>query len=67
MAIVGLPEYELVRDFLYSRMRGARFGHEGEVRPAASDAGAEDDALALLTEIRDEVRALREQLGGTRR
>jgi membrane protein YdbS with pleckstrin-like domain len=61
MSLVGLTEYELVRDFLYSRMRGARFGEEGEGRHAAAPR-AEGDALALLGEIRDEVRGLREQI-----
>jgi putative membrane protein len=61
MAIVGLTEYDNLRDFLYSRMRGARFGDADE----DGEVGAEpdDDALALLTDIRDEIRALREQRG----
>lgn len=62
MSIVGLTEYASVRDFLYSRMRGARFGEEESPAPAAR--GAEDDLTRLLTEIRDEVRALRAALGG---
>ncbi len=61
MSLVGLSEYELVRDFLYSKMRGARFG-EGAGRGAAAVPAADADALALLGEIRDEVRGLREQL-----
>jgi putative membrane protein len=66
MAIVGLTEYGMLRDFLYSRMRGARFGatSEGE-QPAAAPAGSPepaDETLALLTDIRDEIRALREHL-----
>jgi len=50
LVIEGLLEYEAVRDFLYSRMRGV---HEGK----------HDDApIALLREIRDELRATREAL-----
>ena len=68
MSIVGLSLFEHVRDFLYLRMRGARFGDDaddGDVgEPATtgprSDTG--DTAAALLTEIRDELRAVREQL-----
>jgi putative membrane protein len=51
MSIVGLTEFELVRDFLYSRMRGA----EAE-RP---DASAQDPQLELLRELLGEVRRLR--------
>jgi putative membrane protein len=63
MSLVGLTEYELVRDFLYSRMRGARFGDgDAHRRAVAPGGGAEGDVLALLGEIRDEVRGLREGL-----
>ncbi len=65
MSIVGLTKYEKVRDFLYSRMRGARFGGT-EATDGADAARAEptaDTALALLTEIRNELRAVRERIG----
>ena len=66
MSIVGLTVFENVRDYLYLRMRGARFGGDGtDSAPEAttgpgSDTG--DTAAALLTEIRDELRAVREKL-----
>ncbi len=63
MSIVGLTVFEGVRDFLYSRMRGSRFGEDGEPEATTgsqSDTG--DTAAALLTEIRDELRAVRERL-----
>ena len=63
MSIVGLTAFERVRDFLYLRMRGARFGEDGEPEATTGplpDTG--DTAAALLTEIRDELRALRERL-----
>jgi putative membrane protein len=67
MAIVGLTEYAMLRDFLYLRMRGARFGEtsEGEQSAAVSSRGPEpaDETLELLTDIRNEIRALREHLG----
>ncbi len=64
MAIVGLTEHADVRDFLYSKMRGARFGEvdEDEAEPAAAAPAGE--AFELLTEIRDEIRAVRERLEG---
>ncbi len=46
MTVEGIREPEKIRDFLYARMRGAR--DETETEP-----DAEDEALALLREIRD--------------
>jgi len=58
VTIEGLTNFEEVRDFLYARMRGARFGEDEP--PTAAGAPAErDDVVALLTQIRDEVRLLR--------
>jgi uncharacterized membrane protein YdbT with pleckstrin-like domain len=55
MNIVGLVDFELVRDFLYSRMRGA----DAE----RSDAPVQDATLELLRELLGEVRRLRLALG----
>src|SRR5262245_14794602 len=55
MSIVGLTDFELVRDFLYSRMRGADAD-----RP---EAAAQDPTLELLRELLGEVRRLRLALG----
>lgn len=59
MTIEGVLEADELRDFLYKKMRGARGDHEhaGDVRGDAVGA-AEDEALVLLRQIRDEVRAL---------
>lgn len=64
MEIVGITRFAELRDFLYARMRGAR-GLDEEAPPEGDDStGAQrppdDEALALLHEIRDELRALRE-------
>ncbi len=70
MAVVGLTEYEILRDFLYSKMRGARFGEKAEEpdrRPAEGDGAVPDpvgETLVLLTDIRDEIRALRARFEG---
>ncbi len=71
MSIVGLTEYDALRDFLYSKMRGARFGEQESRRTDpngvdtdASAADSDDEAVALLTEIRDEIRALRSRREG---
>ena len=50
LVIEGVLEYEAVRDFLYSRMRGVREDKH------------EDGPVALLREIRDELRRTREAL-----
>lgn len=55
MSIEGILEVDELRDFLYSRMRGAR----GEPELVASKDEPADEALRLLHEIRDELTALR--------
>ena len=62
MTIEGIREYEAVRDFLYSKMRGAVSQRVGAA-PAGSS--AEPDAVAaVLREVAAEVRALRGELAG---
>ena len=59
MVIEGLPNFEEIRDFLYSKMRGA---HEGERTPPApvSEAGAHaGDLAAALRETAAELREVR--------
>jgi len=53
MAIVGVRNSELIRDYLYVRMRGVR---EHKAAPAGSD--------AVLVEIRDALRDAARALGG---
>ena len=64
MSLVGLIGFERVRDFLYGRMRGARFGEDDEAETSITSVSETDMAMTLLTEIRDELRAVREQVGG---
>jgi uncharacterized protein len=69
ITIDGVLEAEALRDFLYTKMRGVRdHAHAGATPPhagAALDAGGtQDDALVLLTEIRDGLRRLETRLGG---
>ncbi len=61
MTIEGITDPEGLRDYLYSRMRGAREGdtEENAVSDQAAGAQHDNEALALLHEIRDELRALR--------
>lgn len=54
MTIEGLHEFEEVRDFLYSRMRGVH------AKPAA--AAQPDDLATALREVAAELRAIREHI-----
>lgn len=58
MSIEGILEVDQLRDFLYSKMRGARGESGEEVGVGEADEPA-DEALRLLHEIRDEIVALR--------
>jgi putative membrane protein len=60
MKIEGVLDAEGLRDFLYARMRGAR-GESGDAPSgdAAEGAAGDDEALALLREIRDLLQARR--------
>jgi len=64
MTIEGVKEFELLRDFLYSRMRGVKDSHPPHPAPAVSpEARATADELTLaLRETAAELRALRETL-----
>lgn len=64
MAIEGLPQFEAIRDFLYSKMRGAR-DRAAVTGPAAHGelaAGPLPEVAAALREVAAEVRALRRAL-----
>lgn len=61
MSIEGILQVDELRDFLYSKMRGAR----GEKEPDDETAAPADEALGLLREIRDELAALRGGAGQT--
>jgi putative membrane protein len=61
MTIEGVLQAELLRDYLYSRMRGARESqHQDEASQTHTDLGTE--ALSLLREISTELRRLRQAL-----
>ena len=68
LTIDGVLEAEALRDFLYTKMRGVRdHGHAGAVTmpgAALDTGGTGDEALVLLTEIRDGLRRLEARVGG---
>ncbi|HJN08882.1 MAG TPA: PH domain-containing protein [Pirellulaceae bacterium] len=54
MSIEGIPQAEALRDFLYSKMRGARgLNDTSAVSDVATDESSADESLQLLREIRD--------------
>jgi uncharacterized membrane protein YdbT with pleckstrin-like domain len=55
MTIEGVKEFELVRDFLYSKMRGVR-------EPALKQADSGDELTATMREVAAALRAVRESL-----
>jgi putative membrane protein len=65
MMLEGLKDYEAIRDFLYSRMRGAHAGHRdsgAELLPGQSVDAPTGDLSAVLTEVAAELRAIRQSL-----
>ena len=60
MSIEGLPNYEQVRDFLYSRMRGARGSAQSENREPRSTGS--DELVKVLGQVTEELRGLRQDL-----
>jgi uncharacterized protein len=69
VTIDGVLEAEALRDFLYTKMRGVRDHAPAGTSPshavaALDPGGAPDEALALLTEIRDGLRRLEARIGG---
>lgn len=60
MTLEGLREFEAIRDFLYTRMRGYRDrSARAPETPQRAAAGDDTDAAALLREAVDELRAAR--------
>lgn len=75
MTIEGLQEFEQIRDYLYSKMRGAREAkrrpslHPGDIALPAGTAviaAGADELVATLQAVVDEVRALRVAIQETR-
>ncbi len=56
LVIEGFKEFEAIRDFLYTRMRG----YHAKKTVAGTPTGAADDVVQLLRGIRDELRQTRE-------
>ena len=69
MTIEGIGAYAELRDFLYTRMRGARSeasGSRASVETLAVAADANDELTTTLREVAEEIRALRRDLADGR-
>ena len=62
LVIEGFKEFEAIRDFLYTQMRGAKSGVPAITVSPAPQPASEDETVALLLNIRDELRRTRELL-----
>jgi putative membrane protein len=60
MTIEGVREYEALRDFLYTKMRGTKGLARADAPAAALAAAPAADLAAVLREVAAEVRALRQ-------
>jgi uncharacterized protein len=60
MTLEGLHEFEVVRDFLYTKMRGVRAGTS--TTTAAATISPDADLASALREVASELRAVREAL-----
>ncbi|MSU58004.1 MAG: PH domain-containing protein [Pedosphaera sp.] len=70
LVVEGFKEYEAIRDFLYTRMRGYHPGKTSMPATAVSTTpatvtGENAEVVSLLLEIRDELRRTREALDAT--
>ena len=62
LVIEGFKEFEAIRDFLYARMRGTRGLPAAAPSTDSTVPAPNDETIALLCEIRDEMRRTRESL-----
>jgi putative membrane protein len=58
VVIEGFKEFEAIRDFLYTRMRG----YQAKKSPAAAATSTDNEVVSLLAGIRDELQRTREAL-----
>jgi len=62
MTIEGLHEFEMLRDYLYTKMRGVKHGVPASGGVAPAEASAPSDLASALREVAAELRAVREAL-----
>jgi putative membrane protein len=62
VVVEGFKEFEAIRDFLYTRMRG----YQSKRSPAPAAPSSDNEVVSLLLAIRDELQRTREALQGRR-
>lgn len=62
VVIEGFKEFEAIRDFLYTRMRG----YQAKKSPGAAAPSTDNEVVSLLLAIRDELQRTRETLESKR-
>lgn len=62
LALEGMRDYGAVRDFMYRRMRGHDLDDGADDSAGGERAGGEEQLVALLLEIRDDLEATRRAL-----
>ena len=62
MTLEGIPEYNALRDFLYSKMRGVK-DHAHQIPPATPPAAGHAELAAALRDVAQELRQIRLALG----
>ena len=62
MTIEGIKEYEIVRDFIYSKMRGHAAGPEAQDADPARPGDVLAEVAESLREVSKELHALRRDL-----
>jgi uncharacterized protein len=60
MTLEGITDHVAMRDFLYSRMRGAHDHHNTATAVSAGDSG--DSLAGILTQVAQELRAIRQSI-----
>jgi putative membrane protein len=63
LTLEGIKEYEIVRDFIYSKMRGHAARPEAPAVPAAPTGDVLAEVATSMREVSQELRALRRELG----
>lgn len=66
MTLEGLLEFEAIRNYLYTRMRGAHVPQTSTALNAGIPAGDAHELVQILREISNEVRAIRSSLESSR-
>ena len=62
LTLEGFKNFEAVRDFLYSKMRGMKDQTREQVAPGASTASASPELASILLEVAGELRKIRHAL-----